>query len=105
MIKHIVMWQLKEHAEGADRATNALKMKALLESCKGLVPGLLKLEVGLAQTGLESTCDILLYTEFDSAHSLDAYQAHPHHVAMKPFIGAIRESRHCMDYLVPNLPI
>ena len=31
MIKHIVMWKLKEQAEGADRATNALKLKALLE--------------------------------------------------------------------------
>jgi hypothetical protein len=27
MLKHIVMWKLKEHAEGADRATNAAKMK------------------------------------------------------------------------------
>ena len=32
MIKHIVMWKLKEHAEGADRAANAAKMKALLRS-------------------------------------------------------------------------
>ena len=105
MIKHIVMWQLKEQAEGADKATNALKMKAMLESCKDLVPGVLKLEVAIAQAGLECTCDIVLYMEFDSAHSLDAYQAHPHHVAMKPFIGAVRETRECMDYLVLNPPI
>ena len=105
MIKHIVMWQLKDAAEGADKATNALKIKTLLESCKDLVPGILKLEVALAQAGLECTSDVVLYMEFDSAHSLDAYQDHPHHVAMKTFIGAVRESRQCMDYLVPNLPI
>ncbi len=100
MIKHIVIWQLKDHAEGADKATNALKMKALLESCRDIVPGILALEVGLAQTGLEATADVVLYMEFDSAHALDAYQAHPHHQSMKPFIGAIRATRHCMDYLV-----
>lgn len=105
MIRHIVMWQLKESAEGADKLSNARKMKALLESCKDLVPGILKLEVALAEAGLECTCDIILHMEFDSAHSLDAYQMHPHHVAMKSFIGAVRESRHCMDYLVPVEPI
>ena len=105
MIKHIVMWQLRDAAEGADKGTNALKMKTLLESCKDIVPGVLKLEVALAQGGLECTCDVALYMEFDSAHALDAYQAHPHHVAMKSFIAAVRESRHCMDYLVPSVPI
>lgn len=99
------MWQLKESAEGADKTTNVRKMKALLESCSCLVPGILKLEVALAETGLECTCDIALHMEFDSAHSLDAYQAHPHHVAMKSFITAVRETRYCMDYLVPSRPI
>ena len=100
MIKHIVMWTLKDEAEGADKAINLLKMQALLESCKELVPGILKFEVSLAQPGLECTCDILLYSEFDSVHSLDDYQSHPLHVATKPFIGAVRATRHCMDVLV-----
>lgn len=98
MIKHVVMWKLKEHADGADRMTNARKMKAMLEDCAGIVPGMLKLEVALPQPGLEATCDIALYTEFESKAALDAYQAHPRHVAIKPFIGAIREARECMDY-------
>lgn len=100
----MVMWQLKDHAEGADKATNARKMKAMLESCRDLVPGQRKLEVALAENGLECTCDIALYMEFDTAHALDAYQSHPQHIAMKPFIAAIRESRQCMDYLIPIVP-
>ena len=98
MITHIVMWQLKDHAEGADKAQNLQKMKALLESCKELVPGILRLDVAVAQAGLEATCDIVMVSEFVSIEALDAYQSHPHHVAMKPFIGAIRQTRHCMDY-------
>ena len=73
MIKHIVMWQLKEHAEGADKTTNAIKMKALLDDCAHIVLGILKFEVVIAQPGFECTYDILLYSEFDSAVALDAY--------------------------------
>lgn len=98
MIKHIVMWKLKDHAEGADKASNARKMKALLESCRGLVPGMGAFEVALATPGLEATYDVVLYSEFESAAALDAYQHHPSHVAMKPFIGAVRLERQCMDY-------
>ena len=100
MIKHIVMWQLKEHAEGADKAANAAKMKALLDDCANIVPGMGAFEVALAQDGLEATYDVVLYSEFESVAALDAYQNHPQHVALKPFVGAVRETRQCMDYEV-----
>ncbi len=100
MIKHIVMWQLKDFAEGADKVANALKMKRLLDDCADIVPGILKFETALAAPGLEATYDVLLYSEFESKAALDAYQEHPRHVAVKPFIGAVRQSRQCMDYEV-----
>lgn len=98
MLKHIVMWKLKEHAEGADRATNAAKVKALLDACKDIVPGMHAFDVALAQPGMEATCDVVLYSEFADRAALDAYQEHPQHVALKPFVGAVREARQCMDY-------
>ncbi|MEO6352951.1 MAG: Dabb family protein [Burkholderiaceae bacterium] len=98
MIKHIVMWQLKDHAEGADKAENAVKMKQMIESCRHIVPVILTLEVALAQDGLEATYDVLLYSEFASVAALDAYQNHPMHQAIKPFINAIWQARQCMDY-------
>ena len=100
MLKHIVMWKLKGQAEGLDRAANAQKMKELLDACAGIVPGILKFEVALAQPGLEATYDVVLYSEFADRAALDAYQDHPQHVALKPFIGAVREARQCMDYEV-----
>lgn len=99
MLRHIVMWKLKEQAEGADRVTNAQRMKELLESCATL-PGVVKYEVALAQPGLEATYDIVLYSVFRDKASLDAYQGHPQHLAIKPFIGAVRLERQCMDYEV-----
>ncbi len=100
MIKHIVMWKLKDHAEGADRAANAAKMKTLLEGCANIVPGILKFEVALAQDGLEATYDVVLYSEFADIAALGNYAEHPAHQAIKPFIGAVRDARQCMDYAV-----
>ena len=98
MIKHIVMWKLKDFAEGSDRAANAVKMKQKLDGCAKLSAGTLKFEVALAQPGLEATYDVILYSEFVSKEALAEYGDHPTHVAIKPFIGAVRESRQCMDY-------
>ena len=98
MLKHIVMWKLKDHAEGADRAANAIEMKRRLEECADIAPGTLKFEVALAQPGLEATYDVVLYAEFTGRAALQAYIDHPTHKAVVPFIGAIREGRQCMDY-------
>lgn len=100
MIKHIVMWKLKERAEGADRHTNAVEMKRRLDECAAIVPGIITFEVALAQPDLEATCDVVLYSEFADRAALAAYIAHPVHQAVVPFIGAIREGRQCMDYEV-----
>jgi quinol monooxygenase YgiN len=94
------MWQLKDFAEGADKAANAVKLKQLLDSCADIVPGILKFETAVAAPDLEATYDVVLYSEFESKAALDAYQEHPQHVAVKPFIGAVRQARQCMDYEV-----
>lgn len=98
MIKHIVMWKLKDFAEGRDRAANAIEMKQKLDSCSKLSPGTLTFEVALAQPGLEATYDIILYAEFTDKQSLAEYAAHPTHKAIIPFIKAVRDERQCMDY-------
>lgn len=98
MIKHIVFWKLKEHADGDTREANAVKMKTRLESCAQVAPGTLKFEVSLAQPGLYATHDIVLYSEFADKEALEAYLNHPQHVALKPFFGTVAEPRDCMDF-------
>ena len=47
MLKHIVMWKLKEFAEGKTKAENALIMKESLERLVGIVPEIISLQVGI----------------------------------------------------------
>jgi quinol monooxygenase YgiN len=100
VIRHIVMWKLKESAEGATREENLVKLKALLESCRNLVPGTLRLEVGVAEAGLASTYDIALVSDFTDKAALDAYQDHPDHAPVKQFAKAVAESRQCVDHVL-----
>jgi len=100
MIKHIVSWTLKAHAEGADKAANIKIMLAKLDSCRGIVPGMHVFELSTGAAGLDFTADSALYSEFESREALAAYQAHPTHQAILPFVGAVRETRHCLDYEV-----
>jgi quinol monooxygenase YgiN len=100
MIKHIVIWKLKEHAEGNDRRKNALLVKEKLEAMANLVPGMLKLEIGI-DLGLDaSENDVVLYSEFEDEAALAAYQATPEHKALLPFIGAVRDTRNAIDFSV-----
>lgn len=100
MIRHIVMWKLKDNAEGATREQNALKLKEKLEGCRGIVPGILHLEVGIATPGLESSYDVVLISDFADKAALDAYQVHPTHEAIKGFVVAVREARQAVDFEV-----
>ena len=100
MIKHIVMWKLKEHAEGNDKQANAILVKEKLEAMNDLVPGMIKLEVGIDLGADTKANDVVLYSEFENEEALAAYQAHPEHKAVFPFIGAVRETRNAIDYII-----
>ncbi|WP_413191759.1 Dabb family protein [Pararobbsia alpina] len=100
MIRHIVMWKLKEEAEGGTRAQNAQKMRALLENCSNVAPGTHEFQVGIAAPGEESTYDVVLVSTFKDAAALNAYQIHPEHEKAKAFIGKVRETRQCVDYVI-----
>jgi hypothetical protein len=102
MIKHIVMWKLKEHAAGNDRATNARLLQERLEALEGKIPGLLKIEVGLDITGAEEAADVVLYSELADWQALEDYQKHPLHQAVVPFVGEIRSERRVVDYEVAD---
>lgn len=98
MIKHIVMWRLKEHALGNDKAANAQTLKTRLESLNGRIPGMHKLEIGIDFSDTPSSEDVVLYSEFENRAALDAYQAHPEHEAIKEFVREVRSERHTIDY-------
>jgi hypothetical protein len=98
MVKHIVFWKLKDGAHGNGKEANARLIKEKLEALRGVIPGLLRIEVGLDFSKSEQSADLALYTEFASRAALDAYQSHPAHKAVLPFIAEARSDRQVVDY-------
>ena len=98
MIKHIVMWKLKEFAEGADKNENAQKLKLQIESLKKKIKGIKYIEAGINFNDSDSAYDIVLYSEFQDLESLASYQQHPEHVKVKNFVMQIASEGVMADY-------
>jgi hypothetical protein len=98
MIKHIVIWKLKESAHGNDLHTNARLIRERLEALRGRIPGMTAIEVGVDCSLTKSSGDVVLYSEFVDREALDGYQRHPEHLALKPFIGEATFERRVVDY-------
>lgn len=98
MIKHTVMWKLKESALNSSKSENATKIKTLLENLKHDIDVLKCIEVGIDCTDNTNNFDVILYSEFESLEDLSTYQVHPKHVEAGKFIKEVVESRACVDY-------
>ena len=95
MIKHIVMWRLKEKDP---KNANARMIKQKLEALRDRIPGMLKIEVGIDFSCTSDSSDVVLYSEFESRDALDLYQSHPEHEAIKPLVMNLRIERRVVDY-------
>ena len=98
VVKHIVLWRLKEGAEGRDKAANARLIKERIEALAGRIPGLVSIEVGFDFVHADTSSDVALYSVLESREALDAYQAHPEHQAVIPLIRALTSERRAVDY-------
>ncbi len=98
MVKHIVLWKLKEEANGMSKAENAKLIQEKLESLQGQIPGLVRIEVGIDFLHSGESADVVLYSEFENREALSVYAAHPLHTAIMPFIAEARYERRVVDY-------
>lgn len=100
MVKHVILWTLKEEFSAEKKEEIKAGIKEGLESLKGKIPGLLEIQVntnGLAG----SNADVMLDSLFESQEALKLYATHPEHVAVadgkvRPFTA----TRTCLDFEV-----
>ncbi|WP_319468062.1 Dabb family protein [uncultured Pseudodesulfovibrio sp.] len=100
MVRHIVMWTLKEEAEGATAKENAVKMKDMLEALNGRIDGLQRLNVSFDIVAADPECHILLCSDHDDAAALDHYQGHPDHQACVAFVKKVASGRKVVDFSI-----
>ncbi|MDP3430759.1 MAG: Dabb family protein [Desulfomicrobium sp.] len=99
MVGHIVMWKLKESAEGRSASENAKIMKDMLGALPGLIPELRTLVVSTDIFASAPETEVVLYTVFDSPEDLQVYQVHPEHKKCVNFVSAVAAERRVVDYI------
>ncbi len=100
MIKHIVMWKLKERGDMSRKIAAALEIKKSLERLTAMIIEIKKLEVGMNFSNSGKAYDIALYTEFGSKSDLEHYLKHPEHVKVRNFIESLVDDKAVADYEV-----
>lgn len=98
MVKHIILWKLKEEYTEEQKAEIKKGIKEGLEGLKGKIPGLIDVKVNI--NGLpSSTVDLMLDTSFESKEALKDYSVHPEHVAVaNSKVRPYTSIRSCLDF-------
>ena len=100
MVKHIILWQLKDELDAAQKAEVCAQIKKGLEGLAGQIPGLLEIHVQTEKLA-SSNADLMLDSSFADEEALKGYAVHPKHVAVAD--GVVRpntKTRTCIDYVV-----
>ncbi len=98
MIKHIILWTLKEEFTESQKAEIKKNAKRELEALVGEVPGLLELKVQISYLP-SSNVELMLNSTLENEAALKAYADHPKHVAVaNTFVRPYTATRSCIDY-------
>ena len=99
MVKHVIIWTLKEEYSEDKKARIKSDMKESLEALKGVIPGLIDIKLYTQPLPTSKNAEVLLDTTFENEQALKDYAVHPVHVEIantkvRPFVSG----RSCMDY-------
>jgi hypothetical protein len=98
MVKHIILWTLKDELSAEEKEQVKLGIKEGLEGLAGKIPGMIDIKVNI--NGLASSnADLMLDSTFESEEALKDYAVHPEHVAVAD--GKVRpytKIRSCLDF-------
>ena len=97
MVKHVILWQLKDEFDEAQKAQIKKGIQEGLEGLQGKIPGLLEIKV-YTDPLKTANSDVMLDSKFESEAALNGYTVHPDHVEVattkvRPFV----KSRVVMD--------
>lgn len=100
MIKHVVMWKLKEAAEGNNKKENISIIKNKLNALLPVIQEILTLEIGENINPTEAAYDVVLITTHNDRNGLAGYVNHPAHQEAASFIGKVVAERKVVDFEV-----
>ena len=99
MVKHIILWQLKDEYTEEQKTEIKAGIKAGLESLAGKIPGLVEIKVQVDRLP-SSNAEVMLDSTFESEEALKGYSVHPEHVKVADEkVRPYTKTRSCMDFV------
>ena len=98
MVKHVIIWTLKDNFTENEKKEIKTNIKNGLEGLAGKIPGLTDIKVYIDALASSNT-DLMLDSTFESEDALKGYAVHPEHVAVAD--GMVRPYtavRSCIDF-------
>ena len=101
MVRHVIVWTIKDEYSDSEKAEIKAGIKAGLEGLLGKIPGLIEIKVyteGLAS----SSGDAMLESLFESEQALKEYSSNPAHVEVattrvRPFVKVRSSYDHVVE--------
>lgn len=97
MIRHIVMWNIKEEITGAEKEAALKKMAEVFLPLSDMIPNVKSLQVEINHID-SSNRDFMLLVDFTDEEALKAYQVHPEHIKAAAYVKEVTKDRVCFDY-------
>ena len=100
MVRHVILWKLKDNIPADQLASVKAGIKEGLEGLNGRIPGLEDIKVHTE--GLNSsTADVMLDSLFEDESALRAYSVCPAHVEVaNTKVRPFTQTRSCLDFEV-----
>ena len=100
MIKHIILWQLREELPPEERAAIKANAKHNLEALQGQIDGLYEIRV-ITEALDASNADMMLDSTFLTEEALHNYSRDPRHTAVADtYVRPYVQHRSCINYKV-----
>ena len=101
MYKHLVLWKLKESADGMDKPALAIEVKQRLDALPSIISEISEYEVGINIGAYgASFFDVGLVSSFPDEAAFKRYCVYPEHDAVVAYIQSVTVAEEIVDYEV-----
>ncbi len=101
MYKHLVLWKLKDEADGKNKEELATEVKSRLDALPAIIPEAKEYEVGINIGAYgASFFDVGLISSFEDEEAFKRYCVYPEHDAVVAYITSVTDAEEIVDYQI-----
>jgi hypothetical protein len=98
MVRHIIMFKLKEFESQGIKKQKLTILKKMIDELGNQIKEIDFIEAGINNSSREMAYDLVLVSDFKNPEDLEPYRIHPEHKKVVEFLKEIKLSSAVVDY-------